>query len=154
MKSLQLLAIALVATLALCVGCADEDQRASSEQNSFDNVAAVPDPFEATWQGVLFCVDCDGIDTRLELRRDGEQWTYRLIENYLLKGQAKTFESQGQWHEITTHSGQRDNARIYILGEKSNPLQSYWRRADGSLELLDTNQQPRSDGNSYRLQRL
>ncbi len=138
--------------LASATSCAEHADEITDNE-VITELLPLPDPFSASWQGVLPCSDCEGIDTRLELNRDGDQWRYRLTENYIRAGEGQSFSSEGLWFETrSTLSGQP--AAVYLLGDEENPLQRYWRRVDGSLELLDDNQQSYEDAHVYRLQRL
>lgn len=52
------------------------------------------------WQGVLPCADCDAIETRLRIDRDGERATYRLDERFLAADGALTFSEDGDWRMV------------------------------------------------------
>ncbi|HLS83696.1 MAG TPA: copper resistance protein NlpE [Arenimonas sp.] len=109
---------------------------------------AAPDGFDRQWFGVLPCSDCDGIQTRLRLQRDGEDRHFELEERYLGGPAAPSFRQQGQWREL-----ERDGRRLYLLDPDGAGLRLQLRE-DGSLELLGPDGEPLSEGPAYRLGRL
>lgn len=109
--------------------------------------------FERSWQGVLPCSDCDGIRTRLTLRRgdDGRQ-EFELEETYLGAGDGNEFMLSGPWRQVLqrTHTGPATVFRI----DPDGADQRFELKTDGSLELLDTRGRPRPDAINFRLQRI
>lgn len=108
--------------------------------------AGMDGDWQRVWEGVLPCVDCRGIQTRLELRHVQGQQTYVLMESYLGQDEPVRFEQHGDWQESRA-SGmptayQLDPARF-------GPV--YQLQEDGALVLRDR----ASQGNipDYRLQR-
>jgi hypothetical protein len=55
---------------------------------------------EAEWGGTLSCTDCDGIDTHLLLRRQGNERRYQLLETYLAEDGDLEFAEQGEWKQV------------------------------------------------------
>lgn len=55
---------------------------------------------EAEWGGTLSCTDCDGIDTHLLLRRQGNERRYQLLETYLAEDGDLEFVEQGEWKQV------------------------------------------------------
>lgn len=55
---------------------------------------------EAEWGGTLSCIDCDGIDTHLLLRRQGNERRYQLLETYLAEDGDLEFAEQGEWTQV------------------------------------------------------
>lgn len=51
--------------------------------------------WDGTYQGVLPCASCEGIETQLELKKDG---SYHLISVYLGEESGNRFEQHGQFH--------------------------------------------------------
>lgn len=102
-------------------------------------------PFERQWLGVLPCTDCDGIETRLTLRHaDGED-AFLLEETYLGGEGESRFETRGPWR--------READGLLRLDPEGLGLRLRTRE-DGSLELVDADGAPLSDGPDYRLGRI
>lgn len=80
------------------------------------------------WQGLLACADCDGIDTRLVLDRDGLQARYQLLETFLTGADGDRFSEQGQW---------RREGRLLRLQADDGGQRVYALEADGRLSLRD-----------------
>jgi copper homeostasis protein (lipoprotein) len=106
---------------------------------------------ERTWQGVLPCSDCLGIDTRLVLREEGRQRRYRLEETYLGAGEPNHFERQGQWQETRLSEGVTPTV-VFVLDPERAPRR-FRLQPDGGLELL-TGEADAPTSPEYRLQRL
>lgn len=122
-----------------------------------DAARAAPSPtaaerFELTWQGVLPCADCAGIDTRLVLRRDGPAREFELVETYLGVDGDNQFVERGAWSEGPASDGD-GAATVYRLG--TDPAgRRFQLRPDGALDLLGADGAPVSGGPDYRLQRM
>lgn len=107
---------------------------------------------DASWQGVLPCADCDGIQTRLRLLADGDGRRYELQETYLSPEGGEVFEASGEWSEETTVLGAQPTV-VYRLD--SDSASRWFRRLpDGALEQLDGRDRASADGVAHRLQRL
>ena len=142
-----LLAAALsTACLAACDGGAGEAPQARFDRAPVPTAAA---SFELTWQGVLPCADCDGIDTRLVLRREDGTRDYALVETFLGAGDGARFEQRGNWRQQDRDSG----LPVYRLGP-AGAERAFGLREDGSLEPLDSRGEPLGEGPAYRLQRM
>ena len=101
-RSIPLLLAALAAfALAGCDRDSAPADRAADAPVEADageaGTAPAADDFDRTWLGVLPCADCDGIQTRLQLRRAGGRQTYALEETYLGADGEAVFTQAGQW---------------------------------------------------------
>ena len=156
-RSLPLLLSVLVAlAVAGCDGQpasapAEDEAAAEARADGADAVAdadADADDFDRTWLGVLPCADCDGIQTRLQLRRDGGRQTYALEETYLGADGEAVFTQAGQWVRDDGDEG------VFRLDPESPASRRYALRPDGSLDQLDRRGEPLEPEGQYRLQRL
>ena len=156
-RSLPLLLSVLVAlAVAGCDGQpasapAEDEAAAEARADGADAVAdadADADDFDRTWLGVLPCADCDGIQTRLQLRRDGGRQTYALEETYLGADGEAVFTQAGQWVREDGDDG------AFRLDPDSPASRRYALRPDGSLDQLDRRGEPLQPEGQYRLQRL
>ena len=144
----------LSAALLALAGCGrDGASDAPSSDRAAADTAATPaeadaEDFDRTWLGVLPCADCDGIQTRLQLQRDGGAQTYELEETYLGAEGEAVFTQAGEWVEED-----RDGVSFH-LDPDSPGGRRYALRADGSLDLLDGRGAPLEPAGQYRLQRL
>lgn len=154
-----LVALCLAALLPL-PGCgrSDTDADPAGSAPPAPATAEAPDPAPAdsaldiTWQGVLPCADCDGIQTRLRLVADDEGRRYELQETYLASDGGEVFESQGAWvEESAVLDGQSTVA--YRL-DTSGAQRWFALQPDGALEMLDGPGRPTADGLAHRLQRM
>jgi copper homeostasis protein (lipoprotein) len=144
----------LAAAFAAVVGC----QRQQDDAPAPAAEARVRPPEEApefggerTWQGVLPCSDCLGIDTRLVLRQDGNRRSYVLEETYLGASEPNRFEREGRWVEML--EGSDDAAgTVYVLDPDRAPRR-FRLQPDGGVELL-TGGGAGAPAPEYRLQRL
>ena len=146
----------LLAALLALPGCGRE--QAGQAPGPSDPPGASADPaedeagFDRTWLGVLPCADCDGIQTRLQLREDPEGPRYLLEETYLGGPGENRFVQEGDWREETAAVGGLD-ATVYRL-DPDGPGRWFWLQPDGALEMLEAEGRPAADGVPYRLQRL
>ena len=101
--------------------------------------------FERQWLGVLPCTDCEGIETRLTLRHAGGEDSFLLEETYLGGEGESRFETRGPWR--------READGLLRLDPDGLGLRLRTRE-DGSLELVDAEGAPLSDGPDYRLGRI
>ena len=156
-RSLPLLLSVLVAlAVAGCDGQpasapAEDEAAAEARADGADAVAdadADADDFDRTWLGVLPCADCDGIQTRLQLRRAGGRQTYALEETYLGADGEAVFTQAGQWVRDDGDEG------VFRLDPESPASRRYALRPDGSLDQLDRRGEPLEPEGQYRLQRL
>lgn len=153
-------ALVLVGLLVLSAcGRGDEDRprapgqdEAAAEAGSEPGTDAGTEAFERTWLGVLPCADCDGIQTRLQLRTDADGARYLLEETYLGGPGENRFVQEGGWREeVTEING--EPADVYRL-DPDGPGRWFWVQPDGALEMLEAEGRPAPDGLAYRLQRL
>jgi heat shock protein HslJ/uncharacterized lipoprotein NlpE involved in copper resistance len=82
--------------------------------------------FPASYEGVLPCADCTGIETRINLWEDG---VYHMHETYLGTPEGdQSFYSLGRWHADPIVK-----SKIYLHGSKEAPA-VFTILQDGSLE--------------------
>jgi copper homeostasis protein (lipoprotein) len=131
-RSLMLLSAALLATVL--AGCTREGEPSPADAPAEGGLAALPEPFEGAWAGVLPCADCEGIDVVLELQREsGAAGRYRLVETYLGAVDAVGFEIAGEWREEDCGVGEVAGSCLVLLESG----QRWFRHADGSLQAVD-----------------
>ena len=88
------------------------------------------------WEGVLACADCEGIETRLLLEREGTDPIlgsgigprYELLETFLADDGGERYREQGQW--------QRDG-RLLRLQADTGGERVFAIEPDGRLSLRD-----------------
>ena len=158
-SAIPLLLFAAVLALA---GCDREPASDAADATTAAPSAEVPlapgEDFERTWLGVLPCADCDGIQTRLQLVRDGDERTYALEETYLgaEEGEA-VFRQEGRWVEEPV-AGLEDDGDGGTSGYRLDPgtpaSRHYLLRSDGALDQLDGRGRLLDGEGQYRLQRL
>lgn len=96
-------------------------------------------PMQQSYQGVLPCADCGGLDTTLFLEKDG---TFILQETYRdTKDGDKTFASYGLWA--------RTADRLVLTGGSGE--KRYFRPAGNNLQMLDRNGVPIASKLNYVL---
>lgn len=151
-------AIALAALLALA-GCSrTDDSQGGSPAAPTPSAPSGEAPvtgatvLDSTWQGVLPCADCDGIQTRLRLVADDQGRRYELQETYLARDGGELFETQGAWIEEAAVI----DAQATVVYRLDTDGASRWfsLQPDGALEMLDGPQRPTADGLAHRLQRM
>ena len=150
-RTLPLLLLAATFALAGCdrdAAPATDGPDASAAPDATADARAEADDFERTWLGVLPCADCDGIQTRLQLQRDGDAQTYDLEETYLGADGEAVFTQAGQWVREDGDDG------AFRLDPDSPASRRYALRPDGSLDQLDRRGEPLQPEGQYRLQRL
>lgn len=145
---------ALLLALAACGADPGEPALRDDEPAPLSGLAP-PDreAFVRTWQGVLPCSDCSGIQTRLTLRRDDQGGQdFELEETFLGADDANVFTLAGTWRQVR----QRGDAGPAIVFRIDPDGADHWfeLQSDGSLELLDAQGAPRADAVGHRLQRI
>lgn len=127
--------LAVLVGVALA-GCGERDvsPRADRAAPRFDDA-----PAEGLgWQGVLACADCDGIDTRLRLRRgNGVVAQYELVEAFLVDEGAEYFHEEGRW---------RRDGRVLSLQASAGGERRYAIDPEGNLMVIDRRGQLAGDG--------
>lgn len=152
-RSATLLLLAAALALAGCERAPAPDPAADAATAPAERTAAEDgENFERTWLGVLPCADCDGIQTRLQLVRDGDRRTYSLEETYLGAEGEAVFRQEGRWVEEPVE-GAEDGAG-YRLDPGERASRRYLLRADGALDQLDGRGRLLDGDGQYRLQRL
>ncbi len=149
------LAIPLAALLALS-GCSrsEPDPAASAPPAAAagEAPASAAASLDSTWQGVLPCADCDGIQTRLRLVADDQGRRFELQETYLARDGGEVFEGQGAW---TEESAVLDDQPAVVYRLDVNGASRWFSlQPDGALEMLDARERPAADGLAHRLQRM
>jgi copper homeostasis protein (lipoprotein) len=150
--SSRLASVALAS--ALLAGCGREPAPASgpgAAPGAPTAAVAGSEPGERSWVGLLPCSDCQGIDTRLVLRRDGARRSYLMTETYLGGKGETTFNRAGSWTEQNADAG-GETLTFYTL-DPGQGGQRFVLQADGALELLDPGDREAGDDVAYRLQR-
>lgn len=149
----------ILAPLLALAGCGydrDRDDPTAHENQSAaltDVAPASDEAFERSWQGVLPCSDCDGIQTRLVLRRDAEgSQAFEIEETYLGAEAGNVFTHAGIWRQAS--QGIDDGTATVFRVDPDGADQWFQLQPDGSLELLGRQGQPRADRIGYRLQRI
>lgn len=142
----------LVLALAAC-GRGDGDAGEESVPAPPEVVLAPDDgeDFDLAWQGVLPCADCEGIQTRLSLRREADEAVFELRETYLGPAQGNEFTTTGHWQ--LEPAGEPGAPMVYRLGPEGGAL-GFALQPDGSLQLLDADGEPPEQPLAYRLHRL
>ncbi len=145
-------ALMLLAALLALAGCG----RAPSDPGEgLASAAVAPSPAErldASWQGVLPCSDCDGIQTRLRLVADDQGRRFELQETYLAEDGGDAFQSQGAWVE---EAGEINGQPVVVYRLDDGGAGRWFSlQPDGALEMLEDRQRPMADALAHRLQRL
>jgi hypothetical protein len=89
------------------------------------------------WQGSLPCADCDAIDTRLLLQRNGATRNYTLTEVYLASDGGARFVENGHW---------RQDRALLRLQDAAGSRRAYALLPDGRLQPRDWHGRPLSPG--------
>lgn len=89
------------------------------------------------WQGRLPCADCDAIDTRLLLQRDGAARDYTLTEVYQDGDGGARFVETGHW---------RQERALLRLHDGAGSRRAYALLPDGRLQPRDWHGRPLSPG--------
>jgi len=152
----------LAATLALALAGCERDAATDAARDDADATATAPadeafeagEDFERTWLGVLPCADCDGIQTRLQLVRAGDERTYALEETYLGAEGEAVFRQEGRWVEEPVEGLDAAGTSGYRLDPGTPASRRYLLRADGALDQLDGRGRLLDGDGQYRLQRL
>jgi uncharacterized lipoprotein NlpE involved in copper resistance len=148
----------LLASLLTLAGCgrtdtdANGDAPAPAAPPATDAPAAGGSTLDSTWQGVLPCADCDGLQTRLRLVADAQGRRFELQETYLAAEGGEVFESQGSWVEETAVLDEQSTV-VYRL-DINGASRWFSVQPDGALEMLDGQERPTADGLAHRLQRM
>jgi hypothetical protein len=80
------------------------------------------------WQGRLPCADCEAIDTKLLLRRDGAARRYTLTEAFQAADGGARFVETGQW---------RQERALLRLHADTGSRRTYGLLPDGRLQPRD-----------------
>jgi copper homeostasis protein (lipoprotein) len=142
----------------LLVGCGpDKDSaadgvKADSSAPGAQAVIESAQVGERTWTGVLPCRDCQGIDSRLVLRKTERERGYVLSETYIGGAGENTFVREGSWEEVLERVD-GETMTVYIL-DPDQGGQRYALQPDGALVLLDGPGSRQTQAIAYRLQRF
>ncbi|CDL82174.1 envelope stress response activation lipoprotein NlpE [Xenorhabdus szentirmaii] len=99
-------------------------------------------PAEKVFSGVVPCADCAGIETTLQLAKDG---TYILGQSYLgAKSEEKTFFETGDWVV---------NGKKVVLSHEDDK-KSYYQMKGENLIMLDISGQPIQSQHNYELKKV
>lgn len=111
-----------------------------------------------SWEGVLPCADCEGIDTRLTLVSSGMTGfgsTFTLQQRYLGSGNEQDVQTRtGNW--MVARGNQVDpQARIYRLDpESDDSCMSFQVIGEDRLRQLSCNGQPINTTHNVELRRV
>ena len=147
---------AALAALLMLAGCGRSPSEAEPPAPPVAGATETPAPggeaLDATWQGVLPCQDCDGIQTRLRLIADGQGRRYELQESYLATEGGELFEMQGTWTQQDTEV---DGVPTVVYQLDTNGASRWFAlRDDGALEQMQAPDRASGDALAYRLQRM
>lgn len=132
----QCLLLVLAAALAACGSDrAGEGDRGSdvTDDPVVPTLAPLPVKFDGTWQGLLPCVDCDGIGMVLHLQRDGDVAVFEMRERYF-GATADDYVSEGAWSEVACTLAGEPGLCVTL----EEPALRWYRRGDGSLQGVDS----------------
>ncbi|PHM61908.1 copper homeostasis/adhesion lipoprotein NlpE [Xenorhabdus ishibashii] len=133
----KILLVLLVAGVFTAAGC----QNTSVTQESFVSQEKYQ-PTEKVFSGVVPCADCAGIETTLQLAKDG---TYILGQTYLeAKHEENTFFETGHWVI---------NGKKIVLSDQDGQ-KSYYQMKGENLGLLDINGDPIQSSFNYELDKI
>ncbi|WP_456268088.1 copper resistance protein NlpE N-terminal domain-containing protein [Kushneria sp. AK178] len=141
--------VMLTAAGLVLAGCSQQPEMSSAPQ-----VMSVAQSF----QGVLPCADCEGIDTRLTLVSSGMTGfgaTYTLQQRYLGDDSDREVHTRtGNW--VVARGNQVDpQATIYRLDpESDDSCMSFQAIGDHRLRQLDCNGQPINTTHNVELRRV
>ena len=143
----------LLAALVGTAGCGrtPDEPAASPGPSSAGEPALAGQALDATWEGVLPCADCDGIQTRLRLLANADGRRFELQEAYLAADGGEQFQAQGEWSEASVEINGAP-ARVYGL-DVDGAARWFALGPDGSLEQLESRDRAGADGQRQRLQR-
>ncbi|PZO08355.1 MAG: hypothetical protein DCF27_08700 [Lysobacteraceae bacterium] len=145
-------ALLLLAALLALAGCGRAPSDPGAALPSDAPAPSQADGLDATWQGVLPCSDCDGIQTRLRLLADNQGRRFELQETYLAQDGGDAFQSQGNWVE---EAGEIDGQPVVVYRLDAGGASRWFSlQPDGALEMLEDRQRPMVDALAHRLQRL
>lgn len=96
-------------------------QASPTSQNQSNTQASSSLTEPVTYEGVLPCADCSGIDTKLTLNPDG---SYQMSEVYQGKNDDEPFISKGSW-TIEKGTSSDPNAQVYVLTNENGEKQNY-----------------------------
>jgi len=82
----------------------------------------------AEWRGRLPCADCEAIDTRLVLERQGGRDRYRLVEVYVAVDGSQSFDEAGEW---------RLDGQLLSLEPGTGGLRRFALVGGGALQVRD-----------------
>ncbi|PHM71655.1 envelope stress response activation lipoprotein NlpE [Xenorhabdus sp. KJ12.1] len=97
---------------------------------------------EKVFKGVIPCADCAGIETTLQLAKDG---SYILEQTYLKSGQEEPFFDTGHW----IVNGKKINLTSGEEGKKA-----YYQMKGENLVMLDINGEPIQSKLNYELTKV
>ncbi|CCW31620.1 envelope stress response activation lipoprotein NlpE [Xenorhabdus nematophila] len=133
----------LAAGVFTVVGC---QNHSALQDTSVSQISTISQnkilPTEKVFNGIVPCADCAGIDTTLQLAKDG---TYILGQTYLeAKNEENNFFDAGNW--IT------QGKKIVLTNQNGN--QSYYQMQGEDLVMLDIHGQPIESNLNYKLDKV
>lgn len=134
-----LVAIAISLLLAACGSDRPPAALEPADPGVADALFAQGQP-ERAWSAQLACVDCDGIQTALQMQVDDEGGgRYRLLEVFLAAGGGARFAETGQWWS--------EDGLLYLQGDRGG-LRVYAVLADERLQARDLGGGPLAEGSA------
>lgn len=134
-ESVAVLIVLFFAVSGLLVMKAQLSQKPISTLAPSSTPAVVP---FATYQGMLPCADCSGLDTKLVLYTSGinkNSGTFQLLETYTGKND-HPFVTSGSW-AVVKGNKQNPQASIYQLTDTSSNVTYYLQVNPQSVQMLD-----------------
>lgn len=140
MMNKKILFVLLAAGVFTSVGCQNNSMLQNNPALQTSNVSQGKTlPTEKVFNGVIPCADCAGIDTTLQLAKDG---SYILGQTYLeAKSEENTFFETGKW----VIKGKK----VTLSNEDGKKY--YYQMKDESLVMLDINGEPIESQLNYEL---
>jgi copper homeostasis protein (lipoprotein) len=128
----------LLLALILVPACAPE-----GKAPALTKTEKAANAYVGTYEGILPCADCEGIETELALSPDT---TFTLIEYYLTDN-AELFLTEGTWRVS-------DDLKYIILDSSQDEVLNMFYTLKGKdLLKLDMNAKPIESGLNYTLRR-
>ncbi|WP_339353452.1 envelope stress response activation lipoprotein NlpE [Xenorhabdus sp. Sc-CR9] len=143
MMNKKILLALLTVGVFTAVGCQNYPvlQDSSGTQNNTASLGTIL-PTEKVFNGVVPCADCSGIETTLQLGKDG---AYILGQTYLeAKSEENTFFDTGNW----VIQGKK------VVLTNQDGKKSYYQMKDDNLVMLDINGQPIQSQFNYELEKV
>ncbi len=160
MESIHHKAIRVVIALLLVGGFLFANSKNTSKKES---QTTSPSPVKekvsalsATFEGMLPCGDCSGLDTKLVLIRDAEfsgDGTYKLTETYTGKD-VKPLQSEGIWGTLRGTPKDENATVIELNPDKKDQARYFLRVNENEIRQLDNDQNEIEGPMNFTLKRV